>query len=334
MIKLGDFATAPLYNIKAVVQATDISPSTLRAWERRYEFCTPHRSDSGYRLYSDRDIAVIRWLKLQVESGMAISQAVNWYQSLLEKGISVEQTVLPTPNNEPPFAPISYSSQNKREQVPSFGQLQQELIAALVAYQEAEAGGVLTEAYSCYSIEDIGEQLITPVLIEIGERWHAGKLSIAREHFATNYIRQHLLSILRGARHNPKGASIWIACAPEEQHEIGSILMAVYLKRAGFQVKYLGPNLPIDGLSVDIASEKPAMVVFSASTTETAQQLEQLTEMIAQLGAVRPIIGYGGRIFNQDPKLREQVAGVYLGESGLQAVEIVQDLLNNGMPIS
>lgn len=334
MVKLSDFASAPLYNIKAVVQATDISPSTLRAWERRYEFCTPHRSDSGYRLYSDRDIAVIRWLKIQVESGMAISQAVTWYHSLVEQEESVEQTVLPTPNDEVLFTSLNLPRRSKREEVPSFEKLQSELITALTAYQETEAESILTETYSIYPIEDIGEQLITPVLIEIGEQWHNGQISVAREHFATNYIRQHLLSILRGTRNNIKGELVWVACAPEEQHEIGLILLAVYLKRAGFQVRYLGSRLPIEGLSVDIAAERPAMVMFSASTEETAKQLEQLTEMITLLDGVRPIIGYGGRAFNQNSALREQITGVYLGESSLQAVEIAQDLLNNGTPIS
>ena len=81
-IRLSDYATTPLYNIKAVVQATGISPSTLRAWERRYHMCSPQRSESGYRLYSDRDVAIIRWLKSQVDAGMAISQAVAWLDSL------------------------------------------------------------------------------------------------------------------------------------------------------------------------------------------------------------------------------------------------------------
>ena len=84
-IRLNEYSTAPLYNIKAVVQSTSISPSTLRAWERRYNMCKPQRSESGYRLYSDRDVAVIRWLKAQVDAGMSISQAVAWLQSLTEE---------------------------------------------------------------------------------------------------------------------------------------------------------------------------------------------------------------------------------------------------------
>lgn len=330
MTKLGDFATAPRYNIKAVVQATNISPSTLRAWERRYEFCTPHRSDSGYRLYSDQDIAVIRWLKIQVDSGMAISQAVTWYQSLLKDGKTLDQTVLPTPNNEQIAPPSTFLSQSPKEKAPSFENLQKSLLDALSAYQEAEATQVMTEAYSHYSVEKIGEELITPVLIEIGTLWHEGKLSIAREHYATNYIKQHLFSILHATRHNPKGLAIWVGCAPKERHEIGTILLSIYLKRAGFQVKYLGQNLPVDEFSSDIEREKPAMVMFSASSIESAQQLEQLAKKITALDMPRLVIGYGGRIFNEQPELREQITGVYLGESSLQAVEIVGDLLVNG----
>lgn len=320
MIRLGDFATAPLYNIKAVVQATTISPSTLRAWERRYEFCTPHRSESGYRLYSDQDIAVIRWLKLQVDSGMAISQAVTWYQGLVSESKTLEQIVLPVPNHIPA---AGHSTIGKPR---SFEILRNELTNALIAYQDAEADQIWTEAAGYYTIEELGEQLIKPILVEIGTRWHEGQISIAREHYATNYVRQHLLSILRASRQNPSGRTIWVGCAPQEQHEIGAILLAVYLKRAGFRVTYLGQNLPLEELSVDIESERPAMIVLSASMLDSARQLVLLTDEIAALNVPKLFVGYGGRIFNAEPELREKIAGIYLGESSLEAVDTIESL--------
>ncbi len=106
-LRLGDFATTPLYNIKAVVQATNISPSTLRAWERRYHMCRPQRSESGYRLYSERDVAIIRWLKTQVDAGMAISQAVAWLESIVAEAENQDDAVLPgaAAGPRPPTAP-------------------------------------------------------------------------------------------------------------------------------------------------------------------------------------------------------------------------------------
>jgi DNA-binding transcriptional MerR regulator len=76
----------PIYNVRAVAQQTGLSAATLRAWERRYGFPAPQRTASGYRLYSSRDIRLLRWLKGQLERGLSISQAVALLSSLRASG--------------------------------------------------------------------------------------------------------------------------------------------------------------------------------------------------------------------------------------------------------
>ena len=71
LLSLSD---TPRYNIKAVVQQTQVNISTLRAWEQRYGVPHPQRSGHGHRLYSQRDIAIITWLRQCTENGLAISQ--------------------------------------------------------------------------------------------------------------------------------------------------------------------------------------------------------------------------------------------------------------------
>lgn len=83
--ELKRYSDFPLYNTKAVVQQTGIPAPTLRAWERRYTFLSPGRADNSYRRYSERDIAVIRWLKERVDSGMSISQAIALFRHLDEE---------------------------------------------------------------------------------------------------------------------------------------------------------------------------------------------------------------------------------------------------------
>ena len=80
--ELERYSDFPLYNTKAVVQQTGIPAPTLRAWERRYTFLLPGRADNSYRRYSERDIAVIRWLKERVDNGMSISQAIALFRHL------------------------------------------------------------------------------------------------------------------------------------------------------------------------------------------------------------------------------------------------------------
>ncbi len=76
------YSDEPVYNVKAISRQTGVAAATLRAWERRYGVPSPPRTDSGYRLYSARDVAIIRWLKSHIEDGMSISQAVNLLRSL------------------------------------------------------------------------------------------------------------------------------------------------------------------------------------------------------------------------------------------------------------
>jgi len=327
-IRLQEYPVTPLYNIKAVEQSTGISSSTLRAWERRYQVCQPQRSDSGYRLYSDRDIAIIRWLKAQVDAGMSISQAVAWLDKLSADAGSLERIVLPVSGEllTMPLPPATHHLMRR-----DYAILQKELLTVLLNFDEDGADHVLAEAFALYPIELVGEHVIAPVLVEIGERWHRGELSVTREHFATALLQQRLAGILRTAPHPNRKNLIWVVCAPGEEHEIGALLLTIYLRRAGYQTQYLGKNIKAADLVNDAAQYQPAMILLSATTRESATNLQMLTKALAQLTTVRPIIGYGGRIFKQHPELRNAITGVYMGDSAYEAIESTGELLGGSL---
>ena len=285
----------------------------------------PQRSDSGYRLYSDRDIAIIRWLKSQVDAGMSISQAVVWLDKLsaeTEDG----QVTLPFVT-ESSTSPIHANpARSKSRDLPT---LQGELIDALVGYDESAAEQTLAEAFALYPIEQVGEELIVPVLVNIGELWHNGDISITTEHYATNYLMQRLMTLLRVGVSHTSGPAIWVGCAPSELHEIGALMLTVFLRRAGFNVQYLGRNLPVDDLVREAKRQQPAMVIFSANSLEAAQGLSHMTVSLIDLDPPRPMIGYGGRIFNEQPDLRNSIVGIYLGETAQDAVGKIDEMMRS-----
>jgi methanogenic corrinoid protein MtbC1 len=343
-IRLSDYATTPLYNIKAVVQATGISPSTLRAWERRYGMCQPQRSESGYRLYSDRDVAIIRWLKSQVDAGMAISQAVAWLESLSADPAGAEQPgVLPTAgviSRAPLPARAGRSGaltravalpggiSPVRDEVRGFDALRADLTQALVTFNELAAEQTMAEAFALYPIEQVGEALVMPVLVEIGERWQNNELSVTREHFATNYLLHRLTALLRTVPNLDGGPPIWIGCAPGEMHECGPVLLALYLRRAGYRVHYLGRNLPVDDFVDEVRRQQPALVMLSACIDASVAGLRQIAQQCTRLEMPRPLFGYGGRAFIQQPARRDEIPGVYMGDSAQDAVDTVHALLS------
>ncbi|MFN8534298.1 MAG: MerR family transcriptional regulator [Dehalococcoidia bacterium] len=60
----------PLLTMGAVVKRTGVPADTIRAWERRYGVPRPERNASGRRLYSERDLDLIRQLR-QRDTGAA-----------------------------------------------------------------------------------------------------------------------------------------------------------------------------------------------------------------------------------------------------------------------
>ena len=74
------------YNLGSILRETNIKADTLRAWERRYDLPKPARSAGGHRLYSERDLKIIRWLLQRQQEGMRISQAVRLWKSTISAG--------------------------------------------------------------------------------------------------------------------------------------------------------------------------------------------------------------------------------------------------------
>ena len=65
--------------------------------------------------------------------------------------------------------------------------------------------------------------------------------------------------------------------------------------------------------------------IDTAAIPPTAQTIAFLRA--ADVGAIGPVVGYGGRIFLDRPELRERVDGIYLGDEDRDTVEIVQRMV-------
>lgn len=118
---------------------------------------------------------------------------------------------------------------------------------------------------------------------------------------------QRLAAILRIVPNGYGGPLIWVGCAPGERHEMGVLLLCIYLRHAGFQVRYLGQDLPEDDLMQETLLQKPALILLSRRRAMTpAAALRQVCGRLVELEPPRAIVGYGGRIFNVDPKCARQ----------------------------
>ncbi len=294
----------PVYTIKTVVQETGIAPATLRAWERRYGVLSPGRSEGGYRLYSERDIAILRWLKRQVDAGVSISRAVALLEMRSQAGEGAATTrSMPAGGELPPGGARSPDA------------IAADLLDALLAFQEAGAESLLSEAFALHPVEKVAEEIVAPVLVEIGERWHRGEASVVQEHFATAILRHRLTAMFQAYDQPLRGPLAITGAAPSEWHDVGILLVSLALRRHGWRVIYLGQNVPAEELHQEIVRLRPDIVCLSASTREAAGELAELYRAVSNQPGARPRLVFGGRAFNLHPELRAEFPDTYLGAS-------------------
>jgi MerR family transcriptional regulator, light-induced transcriptional regulator len=313
MTRIPELPDDPKFTIKAVASQTGIRPVTLRAWERRHEVLTPHRADNRYRLYSERDVAILRWLKNRVDGGISISSAVSELRSMTSNNAWPEAI---------PVAPVPAAGGS---QTPPSHYARQ-LFQALVRHDENRSSDLLREVHALFDLMTVCNQVIVPALRDIGEAWYRGEIRVTTEHFASAYLRGKMLSLLQAYPARRNAPNILVGCAPMEQHELGSLMLSVLLRSEGFRVEYLGPDIPIEDLADYASYEQPAMIILSSSIEDTAMELRRLNDMLRKLRPA-PLFGYGGRAFDLHPNLRQQIQGIYLGGTLEEAINTVRGLL-------
>jgi len=303
----------PFYNLKAVLRQTGLKADTLRAWERRYGLPSPKRSEGGHRLYSRREIETIKWLIARQEEGLSISRAVDLWEQIRAQGRDPLSSSLP----EPAAAAPVLSGETVAE-------LRQEWTSACLDYDEQRAEQVLAQAFALYPPETVALELLQKAASQIGDAWFRGEITVQQEHFCSGLAVRRLQALIMGAPPPSRPGRIVIACPPHEEHVISLLVLTFLLRRRGFEVIYLGANVPLERLETLVQAARPQLVILAAQLQDTAATLQEMASSLRRAG-VR--VAYGGLAFNLAPDLRQRVAGHFLGETVDQALPAIDALL-------
>ncbi len=328
----------PLYNIGVVSRMTGISVATLRAWERRYGFPASGRTAGGHRLYSERDMTRLRWVKGQIDQGMGTAQAIQVLRYREAPDRASRDRVRPG-SGRGPATPTRGNGEG--QQVEVFGPAQvapgteaalagyrDALEQALLTYDVAAADNILGEALLSYNLDDLIFKVIEPAFVAIGRAWEQERMSVAMEHLTTHYLRHRLLMwMLSGPPLYPVKPVV-LACAPGELHEGSLLILGALLRRRRWPVAYLGQTVPLPDLASLIQDMQPEIVVLVAMTEAPAASLVDWPQYFPEAVAMgRPTIAFGGRVFAAQPEWRDKVPGIYLGDSLEEGIATLDTML-------
>jgi DNA-binding transcriptional MerR regulator len=222
---------------------TGVGTHQLRAWERRYGLLQPRRSAGNYRLYSPADEARVRLMQRYLADGVPAAQAA-------ELTIAARFAVSVGGGREVPLRDANAAKEEMRR--------------ALARFDETSAQRTLERLFVAFTPTTVTRDVLLPYMHELGEQWSAGRVTIAQEHFATNFFQARLLALARGWDRG-LGPRALLACAPNEQHALALIVFGIALHELGWRITYLGADTPIETLAEVAEIIHPELTVVAAA---------------------------------------------------------------------
>ncbi|HEY5141408.1 MAG TPA: MerR family transcriptional regulator [Methylococcales bacterium] len=245
------------YLISTVSKRSGVKSDLVRAWERRYQAVTPTRTAGGHRVYTDQDIARLKLLNQATSNGHSISQIAQFSLDDLKNLLK----------NEPGTITQALTSvtPSTRDRVHLAEDYIEKCYATVLAFDAKTLESHFENAIVELGSEAFIEHLLTPLLTRIGDRWKTGELRPVHEHMTSAVIRS-LTYILRTNNPCSADAPRMIVSTPIGQlHELGALLAAIMAELKGWQVTYLGANLPAEEIAAGVKYTNARALTISLS---------------------------------------------------------------------
>ena len=266
----------------------DVTHSSLRFLERK-GLIDPTRTPGGHRLYSSTDIERIRQIKTWQSERLSLAEIRQRLTAQIGLGspASLVQRFLDAVLNSSPEA-------------------------SRLILDADDLGMPLTQLF---------QDVLQPVLTEVGERWANGTLRVGQEHEVTEVVRELIAELaLRHAHPHPSGQAILATCVAGERHDLGLRMTVALLRAQGRIVHFLGADVDARFLREEVATRRPAVVLLSATLADRLPAVKAAADALRESASPRPFtVVLGGQVVRQHGGELQQWGVVPAGDDDLAA---------------
>lgn len=207
--------------------------------------------------------------------------------------------------------------------------IQDELIEHIMQADRSGAVKRVMDWAAHHDIKRIVQDVLEPALVQLGEQWEQGGITLAHGYVAAKVAEDILNQAYLGGAvpTDPRLRTIVIGNIEDDYHALGRKMVGIFLQADGWKVHDLGNDCtPVE--FVDRAVDTRARIIgASAMMLTNAMNIRGLRAEIDRRGLRgRVQLAVGGAIFNLRPSLVQEVGGDGSAENAFRASALMERL--------
>jgi excisionase family DNA binding protein len=213
----------------------------------------------------------------------------------------------------------------KKRRLEAIGRKGSPLFNSLIAGSEEEAAEQLI-GYQLKGtpLPEIFDELISSAMLEVGDMWSRGEISVTQEHLAT---RAAIAAVhkLRSLLPVPRMTGLMAMCCTIEGdlHDLPIYLAQLVMEDRGWEVINFGANTPLYALNEEITMHPPNLLCISATIISDPERLVRDYRLLKEKAAkLRIPVVLGGKAFAEE-RIRERFPADLYASSYAQIDEFV-----------
>ena len=206
--------------------------------------------------------------------------------------------------------------------------LSERLFEALIAGDRPGSKGVIADARSSgLTAQDLVTELFWPTYEQIERLFREDKLPRLNHQLATRLLR--VLQDQTAGELTPltdRARTVYVACGPSENEELGAQMAVDLLEHHGFGVKFGGGGIACDELMSWVNESRPDVLLLFASAPGDLPEIRRLIDTLHEVGACPSIqVAVGGGVFNRAEGLAEEIGADVWGCDPLEMVDFLTE---------
>jgi DNA-binding transcriptional MerR regulator len=250
--------------VAAVARRLGVAPSTLRTWDRRYGLGPSKHNVGTHRRYSATDLIRLTAMARLVVAGVAPKDAALKALNLNVQGSKQAiEKLCRVPENQADLVTLLHRSAMK--------------------FDQSQLEKLIRKSITEIGVEATWLEVLSPLLIEVGEVWVRTGNGIEVEHFLSEILKK-ILRENTGKIDKPRNSRpVLLACVENEVHSLALTALAAVLAEARVECIFLGARTPQIALNQVVIKSAPPAIFLWAQLSENADHA-----YVKELPTIRP----------------------------------------------